>query len=330
MRNFYHSFVRPRPNEDQDALIDKSLKILQSIKRHGLMLAPEVIKWTIPLSDNSEKVIRHRQVRICFTELEREELPLHAKRFGPISLEFSIESLRRLAAIPAIYLPQTLRGEPALSSAGSVMAWVFDMLKYTLDRLDQLSKIAKPDVALALAKKQNPDMELSVASDYKLNLCNVDHDGKVVADFEVSAETIRGILAYIGYKNAPLELMHGAVSAAQSLFYPTDDEMHDELLAYYRQREWKIIPGFSKDGEELGRLLRDEEKQDLYRIDERFWSRKIADDKGEFCRVDEARVIDSFHGRPIEAFIQKIIVPARIADAVKDLFGAEKVEINEQ
>ena len=38
--------------------------------------------------------------------------------------------------------------------------------------------------------------------------------------------------------------MMGALSIAQALFYPTDDNHHDHELGYYRQREWRITADY--------------------------------------------------------------------------------------
>ena len=74
---FYHSFPR-RFRESRVITKKKGLSILTSIAERGFLLVPEIIEWREPLTDGSfSKPIQNCQKRICFTELEREELPKH-------------------------------------------------------------------------------------------------------------------------------------------------------------------------------------------------------------------------------------------------------------
>ena len=104
-RNFYHSFPRVRPGESRERSIKVGLQILRAIQQLGLVLAPEVVIWKQPLENGEERTVPTRQRRISFTELSRSEVEEHAKRFGPFSLEFRVDTLRRLGALPVIYTP---------------------------------------------------------------------------------------------------------------------------------------------------------------------------------------------------------------------------------
>jgi|SRR5580692_1087395 hypothetical protein len=110
-RHFYHSFPRPRHSESVEHLSAKGLAILRLIRETGVVLAPEVIEWQVPLETGVPRTIVIRQRRICFTELSRTEIREHATRFGHFSLKFNIEDLRRLGAMPVMYVPQHLGQE---------------------------------------------------------------------------------------------------------------------------------------------------------------------------------------------------------------------------
>ncbi len=97
---FYHSFPRPREGETRQELLARGLAILRSIRRTGLILAPEVVEWTTPVSLGSSSPYRVLQERICFTELPPDELPAHSQHFGPYAIEFDIAGLRRPARCP--------------------------------------------------------------------------------------------------------------------------------------------------------------------------------------------------------------------------------------
>ena len=44
-RFFYHSFPRPRAEEDASSTPERGLQILAYMKEVGLVLAPEVVQW---------------------------------------------------------------------------------------------------------------------------------------------------------------------------------------------------------------------------------------------------------------------------------------------
>src|SRR5262245_56796620 len=97
-RFFYHSFPR-RPSVN-------GLSILRSIIERGLLLTPEKFEFREPLDDGSSSAPASIfQKRICFTELSPNELPAHSKLFGTFALEFDINTLRAMGAIPVFYVP---------------------------------------------------------------------------------------------------------------------------------------------------------------------------------------------------------------------------------
>jgi hypothetical protein len=97
--------------------------------------------------------------------------------------------------------------------------------------------------------------------------------------------------------------------------------LHDELMAYYRQREWRLVPGFAAGGTENARRLSEAEKKMLISTDERFWTRELRDERGSFRRVDEAQVIEKFQDKPVEAMVQAVFVPPAAYDRAVALFG---------
>jgi hypothetical protein len=202
---------------------------------------------------------------------------------------------------------------------------MFENARYTLDLLDQLSKLSDPQSILEIARRTNPEAN-HVDPNYTLNLCNNDEDKTIVKNILVKASDVRGILGYLNYKTAPFDLMRGAIYAAQNLFYPTDDQFNDKILSYYRQREWRIIPGPSLEGKMIARMATSIEKEFLLGLDHRFWSREIADDKGSFQRIDEARIIDEFQGKHISESVGRVFVPPNALDRAHEVFG-NKVEV---
>src|SRR6185503_2364931 len=149
-RHFYHSFPRVHKLVSKDENIKKGLKILKSIKKTGLILAPEIIEWKQPKLNDGHRIIFTKQVRISFTELSNSEVKKHGEKFGDFAIEFDIEILRKLGALPVIYMPQYLEDDRKLSSVGSMIVAEIKDIKYTINQLHQLSQLSNLDYVKAL------------------------------------------------------------------------------------------------------------------------------------------------------------------------------------
>jgi len=102
--------------------------------------------------------------------------------------------------------------------------------------------------------------------------------------------------------------------------YPTDDERENKQLAYYRQREWRIVSGVFTSNVAQSRTLNSAEKDALIDVDPSFWTREIQFENLSTRRVDEAQVINSFGGRDLAAIIRRVIVPKAVLPRVEELF----------
>ena len=312
-RFFYHSFPRPRQGETHSETASRGWAILQSMKNLGLILAPEVVEWHTPVSLGTPSPIQILQRRICFTELSQQELSEHSTRFGPFALEFETTALRRIGALPVIYMPQALSEQDHLALLGPFVVGHLDQIRSTLDLLNQISQFGNPAYVQSLGAN-------SVADDCMVTLTNPDESGGTVQEFQVPWIAIRDLLSFIGFKRAPFDAMMGATSIAQALFYPTDDDHHDQELGYYRQREWRITADYNINGSPRGRSLQDEEKEILLELDEPFWRGNTHSSK-PIPRVDEALAL--VQPTPVELFgnVTRIIVPDNFAGQARQVFG---------
>lgn len=324
-RHFYHSFPRIRPGDKPEKIIKDGLNILESIRHSGLLLAPEIVEWKQPIGNDKFRTIANRQIRMSFTELDSSELGLHSKLFGPFSLEFAIPDLRKLGALPVIYVPQHLEGPKNFSSIGTSIVVHMHDIKYLINQLHQLHNYSD----LEFLKKQYPEAEsIHPNAEFTLNNENPENPGEIVQSFKIPFGTMKDIISYLSYRNAPLHLMEGILTAVQNLFYPTDDQIHDELLAYYRQREWRLIAGVSLEGKSQSRPLKEEEKMKLESINAHFWNRELNDGKIILRRKDEAVVIEEYWDGHISKLITKVRVPKEAEAAARHLFE-DKVFCNE-
>ena len=315
LRFFYHSFPRPRHGEPYEYTTARGWALLQLIREIGLVLAPELVQWHTPGQNmlGTPNPLKVLQRRICFTELSPQELSRHSEHFGPFALEFEVEELRRMGALPVIYMPQALSEQDHLALLGPFIVGHLDQIRGLLDKLVPLEQLSGPEYV------QNHCGE-SVVDNHQMNLRNTDKSGNIVQEFPVSSEVIRNILRYLQFETAPFEAMRGVTSMAQSLFYPTDDDYHDEELGYYRQREWRITGDYYINENRRGRVPRDEEKTQLLGVDQSFWSRPVHSSHPTL-RVEEALVLTQ--PTPAQLFdnVNRIIVPTDYFDQARELFS---------
>ena len=314
-RFFYHSFPRARPTETGLQTADRGWAIFQSMEKLGLVLAPEVVKWDDPVGLGTPSPIQVLQRRICFTELSPRELGGHSSAFGPFALEFDTTALRRIGALPVIYMPQALSTHDHLALLGPFVVGHLDQILSSLRKLNHLDQLDNVEYWQA----QYPEAT-SISDECLVKLNNVDKSGDVVQEFEVPMKTIRGVLNYLGFETAPFNAMIGAASIAQAMFYPTDDDHQNQELGYYRQREWRITADYSVNGSPRGRNLEDEEKELLLGLDESFWGRETHS-SNQLRRVDEALALVQPSPSELLGMVRRFIVPDAFANKAREIFG---------
>ena len=312
-RFFYHSFPRPRQGETHSETASRGWAILRSMEELGLILAPEVVEWHTPVSLGTPSPIQVLQRRICFTELSPQELSQHAMRFGPFALEFQTIALRRIGALPVIYMPQALSEQDHLALLGPFVVGHLGQIRGTLDRLAQLGQYDDPAYLQSLGAN-------FMADDCVVALRNVDESGNTVQEFQVPWNAIRDLLRFIGFETAPFNAMTGVTSIVQALFYPTDDDHHYQELGYYRQREWRITADYHVNGSPRGRSLQDEEKELLLEVDKYFWRGNTQQSK-PIPRVDEALALVQPTPAELLDKATRIIVPDEFSGQAREILG---------
>jgi hypothetical protein len=138
-RFFYHSF--PRRGASTGVEIEKGKQVLTAIRDFGLVLTPQFIEWTQPNIDAPPRTLPVLQKRVCFTELSPTELPGHAEKFGHFSLEFEIDTVRRLGAMPVFYVPQPTSEATDGSLVGSALVAIATDWRAVLQRMAWLNEI---------------------------------------------------------------------------------------------------------------------------------------------------------------------------------------------
>jgi hypothetical protein len=114
--------------------------------------------------------------------------------------------------------------------------------------------------------------------------------------------------------------------AAKNLFYPAGSDRRgaSKPLAYYAQREWKIIENFPRadaSGKAVWdfRKLTDEQKSDICRINS--WFEEEVWSGCGFRRIDKCMLLDTMAGKKVVEMARRIIVPDEVLDKAGQIVG---------
>jgi len=321
-RFFFHTFPRPKQCELSEATQNRALSILRFMKEAGLVLAPEIVNWQLPLQEGGVEHLPILQRRACFTELSVGELDGHMATFGPISLSFDIDKLRAIGLTPVIYVPQGA-GIGSLSQISSFCVKAAWHTRYVLQRLQELKEVSDP--ATALKRFGYP-----LSPNATLQLQNTDPTGTAVANYTVPASNVDAMMKHIGYRNIPFDHSIGMLSVFLNIFYPTDNTHSGELLGYYRQREWRLIGGeLNFNNRLLGRPLTQPEIARLMTIDEHFWSRELSWAGSLRPRSALAVIYDPADKWDFFEIVEKVFVPRSIEMEARAIAGNKVAVVDE-
>ena len=311
IRSLFHSF--PRPKGRSAAEVTKlGLAILRNTFDVGLVLAPEVVTWKHQHGDPTITLQR----RMCFTELAASELPEHAKAFGPFALRFSPEKLRAAGAMPVIYAPQELPGHPASVIAEFCVkaAW---HTKYVLERFEDLRQVAE---TLGAGTYNG----FPVDKNATIDLNNVTPEGTRVNEFKIKPADVAALMTHIGYRNIPFAHSIAMLGIYENMFYPTDNAYSDDMLGYYRQREWRLVlSNFEFNGQPVSRPLTADERQKLEAVDPVFWQRELTVRGQTSSRSTLAQIYIPYGGLTPRDLIDGIVVPPSAEASVRQFYDGD-------
>lgn len=300
-RYFYHSFPR-RAGTDVNG---KGLSILRSLASSGLLLTPERTVWSEFMDDGGRSSsIEVFQKRTCFTELAPEELGAHAVTFGPFAIEFEIQALRQLGAIPVFYFPATGIAEQALAGLAAALVARMAEVQQVLSRLQTVSEIA--------ARTSN-----------KTEIIEVTMNGQPAGATRCTVGAAEDILAMLLHQSRPVGELLGAWQALTGFFYPTENVEYTTPLAYYRQREWRIVANMVHRGQPMSRELTGTEVEALIDMDDRFFARRMRFPSGEHRVVDQCQYFERIGARHFLSWARRVVVPDEVVDEAKSALRSE-------
>lgn len=294
----YHSFPRRGRHEPAEEK-RRGLVILRSILEGGILCVPETVnvdaefEATNPIAGMQIPI---DQNRFCLTLLDPCELPRHADHFGRFAVAFSTNQAREIGAIPVIYVPLVAHGERPSG---------VDLIGLTLVR--RLIEIQYVLTDLATIASANGCGDLIV-------LKNLSRGERRVLE-----RLTKRLLGEID----PMQHLAGAMRAVLKLFYPVErggsNVSRDDQLAYYYQREWRVLDGVTVFDNQLDTPLTDFEKERLMELDAAFFGKWTVFGDTAAPRIDWCRVIRHVGGRPVRDLIDHIRAPAEYLSDAKAL-----------
>ena len=270
--------------------MEKGLRILKSMSESGLLLNPEIIPLTEPLADGTwSSSVSNIQKRACFTLIEPSELQKHSILFGHFALEFDVDTMRQLGAIPAFYYPNP-KNDVGLEATAISLLCRMGEIQQLLNRLtkfeEQIRNPANKNRVLALINNISGEAE----------------------DIDATFGGAAKILDFLA-QDRSLPVLGNALRAISGLFCPTDDPTNDNPLHNYRLREWRIIANMAKLGEEQTRDLSDGEVNALLEIDREFFGREMRFHTGIYPQYEQCKYFQELEGRPFLSYARRVIVP---------------------
>ena len=311
-RFFYHSFPYQDSNGEgdllSDATIEQGLATLTGIMEIGLLLTPE--SWSVPpeyADDGPEpEPIPIYQKRVCFTAITPRELATHAGYFGPFSLEFEIELLRRMGATPVTYVPTTVGTKLDYGGASVSMLHRLVEIRSILKRLQRMREICGQQnvpgpIQMSWGASQR-HRQIRASTEGVLDVVNCVEDG--IRDSET---------------------LVAAVDALSSYMYPSESADSDRLLEYFQEKEWRITNAVvhSATGDGLHSALTLEEKVRLNELSPDYFGQTIEMKSGKISVADGCLAIRLFDGQGIFELCRRVIIPAQAMEEARQILPAE-------
>ena len=223
---------------DTAAEIEKGCQILSLIRDFGLVMCPEIVRWEYEHADGSPpRTSEVLQERVCFTELEPRELSRHGQKFGHFALEFTVPTLKSLGAIPVFYIPRATSAATGAEGAANTLVMQF------IDSMILVMRINGVRSVIAESGQREGTFPCTFGVSEKSG-CKT---------FDLDVGEITRILEAFTHAITPSEILLPALESMLKFFYPADDLRHDEVLGYYREREWRIAGNIAIRGVEMMR-----------------------------------------------------------------------------
>ncbi|MDZ4762159.1 MAG: hypothetical protein SGJ21_13925 [Alphaproteobacteria bacterium] len=338
-RRLYQSFPRTIEGSrcEENEQVESGLAILAFLIDFGLLLTPEVKRiGPNPLAElRPPPVTTIVQTRSCFTALTREELfrpnetgYSHARMFGPITVGLSARAAITLGMMPTVYLPVGHAGAiPTETSArvsngglGQDLLYKLADIRHLLIAVARIEATAHPSLKKDYLDK--PELDLR-------NLMIPENDRTFGPLNKLKKEDALKAFRLLDTDRTPAFILAEFIEIVLSNFQQVDS-FDNEAFGFYDQREWRIVNTASEGFEcyPLGSKF-----SHLWPIQIRMLlelaksvTQASAHKLGNRLNLEDCALVRSVNGRSYFDFIQEIVVPHAIGDAVRSLLAGRGVQ----
>ena len=153
----------------------------------------------------------------------------------------------------------------------------------------------------------------------KADTVNVVIHGQVTQPTRCTIGGAEDLLGILSHDSQSVPELLNAFRFLSGFFYPTENLEYTSELAYYRQREWRILSGMKRSGREVTRLLEPSEIEALLALDREWFGARMKFPTGLSERVEQCRYLTEVEGRPFLSWCRRVIVPDVLKGQAREL-----------
>lgn len=270
----FHAFRRPRHRKDQDGKLirdpvteddrEKGFKILELILNYGLLCTPEKFGlYPNYHTENKQKkeLLKAKkpheefvQSRACFTLADTRDLSqayelgfgknkeyvTHTQLFGEFAIGLDPIEARELGILPTVYYYRHDLGHPRNPMAG--LGWQI------IERLDEARAVFSVLSYIESWDNKGPD-DLSYPSRERLKEMGIliRYQPEIEQELkELKTREAELILRLFDTDRVPAWNLVDFIQILLSLYQCTDSTIQDAPLAFFQQREWRLVHHMTK------------------------------------------------------------------------------------
>lgn len=352
MQLLFHAFPRVRHDRPvagqrvawlphQEAELRHGFGVLEQILEHGILCTPERFGiYADPQSERAEKLASLRadapyaavtQSRACFTLMERHELvvatgssPSHAQVFGPFAIGLDPVRCRTLGICPVSYTYRHVHGgaRPGEVAGGTVAG----LGSQIVSRLMEIATVFS--VLSRIEARARPDERWALPTEL---LDEIDVGPKFEPLVEqrlrrLDQRSAAHLLEYFDTDRVAAWNIVDFVHLLLSLYQSADSTIDGTPLAFFNQREWRLVFHTRRGLEWIGVGTHPEYRDPAARRmhDRRQALRRFLASGAARRRADDAYLqgcwaLHSVDGLHFRDFISEIVVPAGYVAAAREL-----------
>lgn len=241
---FYHAFPRFRRGVDaQRDQMSKGVEVLESIFTLGLLLTPELLE--IPPNPDSDSPEPPRtqitQRRACFTHMERSAFlrsTTHRSTFGRFAIGLRSDEARALGLLPTFYYYRAGRVNGQAAPVSLLDSGLSEQILY------RLAEIRRLLIAVARIEARGMPHRTAMKNEHYLKMHGlwIDDEREVAKRIDsLPAVDAERMCEFLATERVLAWNLAEWMEIVLSVFQTADSHSGSDHLAYYAQREWRLV-----------------------------------------------------------------------------------------